>query len=121
IRAGMALSIASSAFSMNTCLESEPQIPVSRDRSTTQSGPMGLGSSSSTRSMGVPARPFRRAFSPSPAPSISNAVAGTDPGSMPKTSALISAAHALDPGGGAGQKRVDVVLLGVDERLHVRD
>src|SRR6266516_6962272 len=45
---------------MNTCLASEPQIPVSRGRVTTQSGAGGDGSSTSTSFIGVVARARRR-------------------------------------------------------------
>ena len=49
--------------SMNTCLESEPQIPVSRGRVTTQSGRKKPGSSMSTSFIGVCARLRRRRLS----------------------------------------------------------
>ena len=39
--------------SMNTCFESEPQMPVRRGFVTTQSGSSGRGSSMSTRRIGV--------------------------------------------------------------------
>ena len=42
---------------MNTCFESEPQMPVSRGRVTTQSGRRKPGSSRSTSRIGVWARP----------------------------------------------------------------
>ena len=48
---------ASSPMSMKTCLVSEPQIPVRRVRSTTQSGPSSVGSGTSWSAIGVVARP----------------------------------------------------------------
>ncbi len=42
--------------SMNTCFESEPQMPVRRGRVTTQSGKKNPGSSISTSFIGVCAR-----------------------------------------------------------------
>ncbi len=49
-----------SPMSMNTCLVSEPQMPVSRLRSTTQSSPSNVGSGTSCNAIGVVASPCSR-------------------------------------------------------------
>ena len=55
----------SSPQSMNTCLASEPQMPVIRGLVTTQSGPRNGGSSMSTSLIGVWASPRNSALSSS--------------------------------------------------------
>src|SRR5215207_6197848 len=57
--------VATFTQSMNTCLASEPQMPVSRGRVTTQSGRRNSGSGRSTRRIGVSANPRSRWLSSS--------------------------------------------------------
>ena len=86
MKAVMQLSPASpSSAPMKTCLASEPQMPVMRVSTTTQSGPNSPGSSTSLRAMGVRARACCMGFG---AASSAAAPAPTASGATPNTSAL---------------------------------
>ncbi len=81
----MALSL-SPPKSSSTCFASEPQMPVNRGRTTTQSGRSGRASGRSRRAQGVAARLRTSGEAPSAPPGGSQGS-----GSVPKTSALTAA------------------------------
>ena len=65
------LSVLASPKSMNTCLASDPQIPVIRVLAMTHPGRAGRGSSRSTSFMGVRAKPTRSGLDSSGASHLS--------------------------------------------------
>ena len=108
-KAAIALSASSSPKSIRICLESDPQMPVSRGRVITQSSCSSCGSGTSRSAVGVRAR-----------------FCGQRVGVIGDLEGLRR--HAVDERlhrgaipADAGDERVDVGVLDVDDRLHVGD